>query len=159
MQREYWCDIHKRAFKGARRALGIETWEHIVIAILLAITARALIWLVGDNEMAGHALIIRLCLMAAVIVIFPLVYCWKFVTAPAKVAAEANETITQYEQRCAILEIGNPYSVSNSSFGGIRWMIKIHNTGASADNVHMNLCDISPRPRSQFSESYRRGAH
>ena len=61
---------------------------------------------------------------------------------------KAEETIAQLEQRCAILDAGEPYSVSVSDF--VSWRIKVHNAGASATNVKMDLCNITPRPKSQF---------
>jgi hypothetical protein len=62
----------------------------------------------------------------------------------------AESQITELTARYAQLFVSDPYSIPNSSSGAISWVIKIHNAGASAGNVHMSLCDIFPRPKSQF---------
>jgi hypothetical protein len=66
----------------------------------------------------------------------------------ARIKAESQ--VADLSQRYVQLSVGDLYSVQNSSPGAVSWRIKIRNAGASAANVHMNLCDISPRPRSQF---------
>lgn len=66
----------------------------------------------------------------------------------ARIKAVAQ--VAELTARHAQLSVGDPRSVPNSSSGTISWIIKIHNAGASAANVHMNLYDIFPRPKSQF---------
>ena len=105
VQRQYWGNVHKRAVKDARCLLRIETTEGVVIGILLTIMALAIIWLLGDHEIAEHTLIIRMAFTVAVIIALPAVYSWKFVTAPAKMAAEATARLHVYKSDKAQLEI------------------------------------------------------
>jgi hypothetical protein len=148
VQRQYWGAVHKRAVKDAPRLLRIETTENAMIGILLTITAIAIVWLLGDHEIAEHTLIIRIASTVALICWFPFAYCWYFVTAPAKMAAEASDKINQYEQTRAALDIGDPYLVCDVS-DAVSWRI-VHNSGAAATNVHMQPCNIDPSPKSDL---------
>jgi hypothetical protein len=65
------------------------------------------------------------------------------------VRIKTEETIAQFGQRRAILDAGNPYPVCDKP-DAITWKIKIHNEGAPATNVKMDLRNITPRPKSQF---------
>ena len=71
VQRQYWGAVHKRAVKDAPRLLRIETTENAMIGILLTITAIAIVWLLGDHEIAEHTLIIRIASTVALICWFP----------------------------------------------------------------------------------------
>jgi hypothetical protein len=141
MQRQYWGSAHRRAIKDARNALWIETNERFLIALLVSIIALALIWLFGGREIADHELIVQIALTAAVIIAFPLVYCWKFATAPAKMQAEADARIKQLERTCAVLTVGGPNVYKDPRYlNQSRWRMKVHNAGpATAVNVQMKL--------------------
>jgi hypothetical protein len=144
----YWRRIHRCAVREARYALGMETGERALIIIVVSILSVALIWLTDGHEMATGAFITKAAVTGAIILVFPFVYCWKFITAPPKIDAEANEKIIQFEQTRAQLSVSDPYFVYDAS-GGI-WKIKIRNDGASAAHVQMTLCNITPRPKSPF---------
>ena len=66
----------------------------------------------------------------------------------ARIKAELR--VAELSARHAQLSICGPYSVLSSSSGAISWRIKVHNDGASAANVHMDLWNIFHRPKSQF---------
>ena len=149
MQWQYWRAVHRGAFKDARTALWIETRERVGLALLLAIVALAIMWVLGGREIAGHELIVQIAVTTAVIAAFPFVYCWKFVTAPAKMRAEADNRIKQLEQTQATLSLSGPHlhndrRVKNQN----NWRMKIHNSGpAAARNVRMKLKSGGPEPR------------
>jgi hypothetical protein len=149
MQRQYWRIAHSRAVRDARNALWIETRERFIIALLLAIIALALIWLLGGREIAGHELIVQIALTVAVIVAFPFVYCWKLVTSPAKMQAEADNRIKQLEQTQATLTLSGPHLHNDPRFKNKnRWRMKVYNVGpAAARNVQMKLRSGAPEPK------------
>lgn len=62
----------------------------------------------------------------------------------------AETQVAEMLARYAQLSVGPPYSVQDLSSGAVSWRIKVHNEGASATNVQMNLCNIPQRPKSQF---------
>jgi hypothetical protein len=64
--------------------------------------------------------------------------------------AKTESQIAELSARYAKLSVDGPYSVLDSSSGAVSWRIKVHNEGASATNVQMNLCNIPQRPKSQF---------
>lgn len=86
----YWRRVHRRALSDARHALLLESKERVVIAIILAVIGLALIWLFGAHEAALHELIVRLALTSAILLAFPFVYIWKFITAPAALDHEST---------------------------------------------------------------------
>jgi hypothetical protein len=141
MHRQYWRIVHSRACRDARNALGIETRKRFVIKLLLAIVTIAFIWLIGGREIAGNALIVRIALTIAVIVILPVVYCWEFVITPAKMQAEADARIKQLKQTQGSLTISGPYLHNNHRFKNKNhWRMTVHNSGpATVRNVQMKL--------------------
>jgi hypothetical protein len=154
MQRQFWRNIHKRAVKDACHALKIEGGERAMIAVLLAILIIAGIWLFGSHEMAAHELIVRIGLTAAVIVVFPFVYCWKFIAAPAKIHSETEEMLNDIRKQLALaksprakLEVRPPYLRMN---GNGCWYFDLFNYGPSvADNITVKLIKFSPEPSAE----------
>src|SRR3954454_1092810 len=86
--RAYWCAVHARATKNARHALAIDSTERVVIAIFLGLIALVLLWTLGGRSEAWSAGLGQISVTAAVFMIFPAVYGWKFLSAPAQLAAE-----------------------------------------------------------------------
>jgi hypothetical protein len=97
MASEWQRSFYWRALEEAKHALGIGTREHAMIAILLAIIVIVLIWFTAGRNIAASELLIRLASTAAIFLIFPLVYVWKFFTIPAKSAQIVLGTGTPYE--------------------------------------------------------------
>jgi hypothetical protein len=62
--------------------------------------------------------------------------------------AEIEARFRAETEKRARLSIGDPYFVLDE-WSDVCWKIKIHNSGASAAHVQMNLCDISPPPKNQ----------
>jgi hypothetical protein len=149
MQWQYWYTVHRRAVRDARNALWIETKERFMIALLLAIIALALIWLLGGREIAGHELIVQIALTAAVIVAFPFVYCWKLMTSPAKMQAEADDRIKLLEHTQATLTLSGPHLHNDHRFKSQNhWRMRVYNAGpAAARNVQMKLRSGAPEPK------------
>jgi len=118
----YWRRVHRRAFDETKYMLRIETGARAMIAISVAACLIAVIWFIGGPNIAYHEVVVRLSLIATILLAFPVVYGWQFITTPAKLDDEATEKITQYEQRRAALNIGNPYLVRDVS-DAVSWMI------------------------------------
>jgi hypothetical protein len=74
------------------RALGLESPERAVLRIITAIFGVAAVWYFTEDHTTAN-LILRIVSTTAVLALFPVVYWYKMVSVPAKLAAEANETI------------------------------------------------------------------
>jgi len=148
-QRQYWHQNHKRAFTSTCHQLLGRTVGAVIVKAILAITVIVVLWLFSPQT-AWQKLLMTGASLGAVGLVFPMVYIWHLIRAPAINQAEADAKIEKLEWARAQLSIGDPYSVPNSSPGAISWRIKIRNAGASAVNIHMNLCNIFPRPRSPY---------
>lgn len=100
--------MHKRAIDGARKALLLESWERLVIAWVVTITALVVIWFIGGEPDARGELITKLAAGVAVAAVFPIVYVLKFLRAPAEMEAEAvkplNGRISELEATNARLQ-------------------------------------------------------
>jgi hypothetical protein len=128
-----------------------------IIAIISVITGAA-IWLLPDFGMTVDAsgLIAMIkspsfyALLVALILLFNLVCAQYWIWVEERQArAIAEAQISEILATRAQLSIDDPYPVP-SPYGFISWMMKVHNEGASATNVHLNLCDIYPRLNSPY---------
>jgi hypothetical protein len=151
MGQGYWRNVRLRALKDTRHELRIETGGRAVIVVLLAVVALAAIWLLGGKDMAASDLIARAALALAILVTFPVVYLWKFATAPAKMAAEQDAKIADFTATRAALEVrigsGDPYEMLVASWVHRRFCV--FNLGpAIADEITVQLLAIHPRPNS-----------
>jgi hypothetical protein len=82
--------------QDALLALGLSV-ERIVIAVLLGLIYLAIVWTqIGPRE-GGSETLLRIALSIAPILTLPIIYVWKFVVAPAKLYAEAENKIQQLE--------------------------------------------------------------
>jgi len=149
-QRQYWYQNHKRAFTSTCRQLLGGTASAAIMKAVLAIIGIVLLWLFVSDKTAWQKWLVTVASLGAVGLVFPVVYLWNLIRLPAINQAEADAKIEKLERARAQLSVGDPYSVPNSSSGAISWMIKIRNAGASAANVHLDLWDISPPPKSEF---------
>lgn len=86
----------RRAFEEAIYAL-FETRERAMIAFMVAIVAIAAIWLMGEQDIARHELIIKLSASAVIFLFFPFVWGWKLFTIPKKPAQIVIGTGSPYE--------------------------------------------------------------
>jgi hypothetical protein len=93
MVKNYWREVHRRAAQEARHALWIETKDRAMIAIILAAVSLVVIWTIGGKEAAWGELIVRMGATIAVVLAFPLVYAWKMIVVPAKLAAEKQAAL------------------------------------------------------------------
>ena len=97
----YWMRVHQRAVKATRQALLLQSAERIVIASLIGLFYLAFVWSFVDDKAAFWAeVLFKGFGSAAVILTFPLVYLWKFRSAPAEIDSE---------QQATILSIGTNY--------------------------------------------------
>jgi hypothetical protein len=129
-----------------------------VIAIISIITG-AVPWLAPSFSMIIEASGLEAMLhsskfyaaVVALIIILNLICAQYRIWTEERAARTRAETqVAEMLARYAQLSVGPPYSVQDSSSGAVSWRIKVHNEGASATNVQMNLCNIPQRPKSQF---------
>src|SRR6266446_4178132 len=146
MSKEYWRKLHQRALKEARHALVIETKERTVIAFVIAVVSICLLWLVGHHEGAISELLLRIAGTAAIVFVFPVVYLWKYVTAPEKLDQEANNEIDRLSGELDALSSSSfevLYDPTDPKFaqslnGGTRYSICLHVLGTkSIDNPNI----------------------
>ena len=93
----YWSKVHRQALADARHALWLETGERAVIALILAALTIVLLWLLGGHEAATTELIAKAAGTAAILLLFPFFYLWKFLRAIVLFDAKAGEKISRYE--------------------------------------------------------------
>lgn len=96
----YWKRVHQRAMRDARDALWIETKDRLVVAVILAGLSVALVWILGGAEAALAELVAKIAYTAAILLLFPAIYVWKFVVAPA--GMDAAEQAAAAELRSAL---------------------------------------------------------
>lgn len=97
----YWRTIGKHALNEARHALSIESTERAVISICLGVLSITLIWLIGGSPDAQDELFTKMAATAGIILLFPVVFAWKFIRAPGAMAREKDERISRLEQELA----------------------------------------------------------
>jgi hypothetical protein len=88
----YWRAVHHRAVKAARDALPLESTERVVIAFVVCLAYLAFVWVVINDQLWAE-IIFKFLGSAAIILIFPLVYVWKFFHAPAQMDFEQKSQI------------------------------------------------------------------
>lgn len=93
MVRAYWKRVHQRAVKEARIALWLESRERVVIIFVLSVVVIALLWLLAGQQAAIDETIVKIAGTSALLLFFPIVYCWKFICAPAKMEKESNDRV------------------------------------------------------------------
>lgn len=91
MVRDYWTRVHRTAFAQAARRIGLDTWERVVLNVLLVGAALAALLFWGSAEASRDELIVRITIAAGLILIFPLFYFRELVVTPARMEAEARE--------------------------------------------------------------------
>lgn len=89
----YWRRVHGRAVHDARGTLGIESRERAVLVIITAAVSVVVIWTLGGSDAALGEILAKTGATAAILLAFPFVYVWKFLTAPAKLQREAEEAL------------------------------------------------------------------
>jgi hypothetical protein len=87
----YWGRVAARAWRETRHAFRWESAERIVIPVIGAILAVFLVWTVGgevDKFFLG-----KVVATAAVVLLVPGVFVWKFIGAPSKMDAEVRQEL------------------------------------------------------------------
>ena len=101
MVKEYWRQVHRRAFADAAHELHIESRGRLVIALISALAAVVALFFWGSADASRDEMIARAGLASVVILLFPFVYLWKFLGAPARMAEESDMA---HEKRLSALE-------------------------------------------------------
>lgn len=83
----------------------MESIERAVIVIALSVLSICLIWLSGSREFAIEELVVKSAATAAFVLAFPVVYCWKFFAAPAKLDAELRAALNEATKDAVQLSI------------------------------------------------------
>jgi hypothetical protein len=85
----YWRRVATRAFTDTAALLGLGSRSQIAVKGILGLAAIAGLLLFGSSEAAKDQGVAVAFIIAAIIFLFPLVYAWQLVSAPAKLAEEA----------------------------------------------------------------------
>src|SRR6478672_12980350 len=64
-----------------------------------------LLWIFADDEKARLLFLTRTFATCAILAIFPAFYCWKFISTPAKLDAEANAALVSATRDLPVLTI------------------------------------------------------
>ncbi len=97
----YWRRVHNRAAGEALHLLGLGSWSQIVIRAAVVIAAILALMFWGSTDAASDEMIVRVAIVAVIVLLFPLVYVWKFVRSPAAIE---KELIDIHKQRVGALE-------------------------------------------------------
>jgi hypothetical protein len=87
----YWRDVARHAWKGAAKAAKIETKEAITVHVIIQIIAGIVLWFALGPSGLESNLWGRAAAAVAPLLLFPLLFLWKFPTAPAALAKSAAE--------------------------------------------------------------------
>jgi hypothetical protein len=93
----YWRHVHRCAFDKTTHILRIETGARAMIAAAVTVCAIAMIWFIEPN-IAHHEAVVRLSLIAVILLVFPFVYGWQFLTTPPKLDVEAQKEIASLKK-------------------------------------------------------------
>jgi hypothetical protein len=88
MSKDYWRRVHKRALADTIKALRLDSREQLVIKVIVIIAALACLALWGSADASRDELIARAAIAGILVLLFPFVYIWKFLGAPARLEAE-----------------------------------------------------------------------
>jgi hypothetical protein len=94
MIRSYWSLVRKRAWQETLRALALDSVERAVLRIAGAIVGAIVVWWATKGG-TSEELFIRALATAAIIALVPLVYCWKLISAPAKIDFELRTEVAE----------------------------------------------------------------
>jgi hypothetical protein len=134
--------IYWRALEEARYTIGIaETGERAMILIVFTVAGIAVIWLMGERDIAKSELLIRSSeFVALVFLTFPIIYVCKLFTIPAK----------SFQ---IILGTGNPYeTVEPSGVNRNRIVrVKLQNNTNTEINGKLHLLNLDP-PNNGFKD-------
>jgi hypothetical protein len=98
MVRAYWRRVHHHAWEEVLHALSLDTLDRAVFRIVGSVIGVALVWLATKNGTKAD-LEFRILGTTAILALFPVVYAWKFVVAPAKIDEAAQNTIAELNLR------------------------------------------------------------
>jgi len=101
MRRSYWSEVHHRAIREAMHALSLDEGARGVITIIVAVTAIGVIWITGNPGEAGGELLIRIAVTATIMLLFPFIYFWRFVTIPPRLHEEGATQVQSLENKLA----------------------------------------------------------
>jgi hypothetical protein len=96
----YWRHVRARASADTKAALSIGPKERIAIGVVLTITAIALLWMLGSEGASWDEAIGKVGpWIVLILTVYPIVWTWKFLKAPAKMDSELRERIAALEAR------------------------------------------------------------
>lgn len=136
MQSAYWRKVSARAFCETRVALRLETTERVLITCLVAIIGIGLIWLVDGGDQALVVFYGKCAATVAVLLMFPFIWIWKVVRAPALLDADLRQRIARKNDALEISErIGALWSegedllsregIESNSVEKVNWTVSV----------------------------------
>lgn len=104
MVKAYWSQIGLRALSDAAKFLHIDSTCNLLIALVGALGAILALYFWGSHDAATDELVARSAVAGLIILLFPLVYVWKFVTAPARIKCEQDQHILDLKTNVELLK-------------------------------------------------------
>src|SRR3990170_1655902 len=95
---EYWKKISIQAYKRTNILLHLDSWQSIMVAIIVVIIAVAFIWLRGNTQEAINELVARISLTITLLLIYPFIWLYNLFHEPYKVDQEQKDKILEFEK-------------------------------------------------------------
>jgi hypothetical protein len=104
MVKSYWGKVCRRAWAETAVLLGLDTWAHVMVRALFITVIIVALLVYGSADSAADHAVERTAILLTILVLTPLVFAWKVVTVPARMAYEETAGI-KFVARIKALEI------------------------------------------------------
>jgi hypothetical protein len=103
MVKQYWGKVLRRAWAETAVLVGLDTWAHVMVRTLLATVIIVALIIYGSGDSAADNAVEKTAIVMTIVVLIPVVFIWKLIAVPAKMADEDRSGV-QFVDRIKALE-------------------------------------------------------
>lgn len=97
--REYWIRVASEAARRTLAALGLVSWEQIVIKGLIAIAIILALIFFGSTDASRDEMVVRVAIIAIIVLLFPIIFVWNLVGLPPELDRQGRDKIGALDKR------------------------------------------------------------
>jgi len=90
---EYWWSVARRAWKEAAKAVGLETFQRLIVFLIGQAALSFLLWVGMNHSLPDSAIWTRVLTAALPFLLFPLLFLWNFLQVPPILSRETSEQV------------------------------------------------------------------
>src|SRR5436189_5987949 len=102
MVRAYWQEVARRALCEALGVLQITSRERVVLSVVVTVIGLGALAIFGSVGAFGDQLVTVLAIALFMALALPAIFAWMLVSVPAKMNAEAKDTIQGLREKLTV---------------------------------------------------------